>query len=252
VIETIEGKRGLRWFKDVGKTKNGHSVVLKLVFNRVSILLGGDLNTLSEHLLLEAHTNLPYPGASDVAGEEAMIEAARKVFECDIAKACHHGAADFSDRFLKSINPIATVVSSGDEESYAHPRPDALGAYGICGRGLRPLLFSTELARSSAERIKYPARFRAKIAEIMNDFAEANVAGDEKKIDTARARFNKEMLNVERSVSTYGAINVRTDGERVLIAYKIEKPRSKGEKWDLYKLEPGADGKLRHVPKKYD
>ena len=49
------------------------------------------------------------------------------------------------------INASATVVSSGDYESHSHPRPDALGAFGKHGRGERPLIFSTELARSTRE-----------------------------------------------------------------------------------------------------
>src|SRR5215207_5961693 len=72
----------------------------------------------------------------------------RETFEADVAKACHHGSADFTDLFLRAVNPTAAIVSSGDNESYAHPRPDALGAFGKCGRGSRPLIFSTELARS--------------------------------------------------------------------------------------------------------
>ena len=68
-----------------------------------------------------------------------------------IAKACHHGSADTLLPFMKSINPTATVVSSGDDEPHAHPRADALGAIAKCGRGNRPLILSTELARSSKD-----------------------------------------------------------------------------------------------------
>jgi hypothetical protein len=34
VAEKVGSKRALRWFGDVGKTKNGHSVVLKLKYDR--------------------------------------------------------------------------------------------------------------------------------------------------------------------------------------------------------------------------
>lgn len=57
-----------------------------------------------------------------------------------MAKACHHGSGDFRDDFLAGINALVTIISSGDNESYAHPRPDTLGAMGKAGRGTRPLI----------------------------------------------------------------------------------------------------------------
>ena len=93
---------------------------------------------------------------------DLVITKTRGVFQCDIAKACHHGASDVLDSFLKAINPIATVISSGDQESHSHPRPDALGAFGKASRGHRPLIFSTELARSSNE-FSYPIKSYEKL-----------------------------------------------------------------------------------------
>lgn len=119
------------WFKDDAHTSNGHSVVLKLHFGNKSILLGGDLNTLAENHLMDYYNNLNV-----------------NPFESDIAKSCHHGSSDFSVDFLDLIKPYGTVISSGDNESYAHPRADAIGCAGKYSRGERPLVLSTELARS--------------------------------------------------------------------------------------------------------
>jgi hypothetical protein len=49
---------------------------------------------------------------------------------------------------MQKVNPYATVISSGDNESFAHPRADAIGCAGKYSRGSRPLVYSTELARS--------------------------------------------------------------------------------------------------------
>jgi hypothetical protein len=65
------------------------------------------------------------------------------------------------------VDATVTVLSSGDNEPYSHPRPDALGALGKHGRGLRPLIFSTELARSAKENIKHPYQLRAKIKKLV-------------------------------------------------------------------------------------
>jgi len=54
----------LRWFggsSETGPTKNGHSVVLRLRYGNLKMLLGGDLNIPSEKLLLGHHTELPIP-----------------------------------------------------------------------------------------------------------------------------------------------------------------------------------------------
>ncbi len=232
VIEPdTSGDPRLRWFGDVGKTKNGHSVVLRLQYKDVSVMLGGDLNIPSENLLMGHHTGLESPPAE--ADKEKLVKAARKVFECDIAKACHHGSADFSDLFLRSVNPIATVISSGDDEPHSHPRAESLGGIGRHSRGDRPLIFSTELARSAPETIKHPFVLKKEIEELRKQIRETTDADKKQK---AEGKLDKLLAGVlDRSVAVYGAINLRTDGDRVVIAQKIERPGGKDKKWDIYK-----------------
>jgi beta-lactamase superfamily II metal-dependent hydrolase len=242
VSELVAGKPALRWLGDPGKTKNGHSVVLRLIFGKVSIFLGGDLNTESCWLLMEAHTGLSATPQSAEA-EDGLIRAARNVFGCDIAKACHHGSADVFLPFMKAIQPVATVVSSGDDEPHAHPRADALGAIGRCGRGERPLIFSTELSRSAKDTVKQPTILRNKLAELAKAIDDADTP--EKKAK-AQAQFDAALMKLERSIAIYGAINLRCDGERVVMAYKIERPSPKKE-WDIYVLEQhGTNGPLAY------
>lgn len=227
ITETIDGAPAFKVFGKKGPTKNGHSVVVKLRYGNVSMLLGGDLNIPAEEYLLEQY------GAADDPDK------ARDVFRADVAKACHHGSADLSLDFLKAVDAIATIVSSGDDEPHCHPRPDALGAFGRHGRGERPLIFSTELARSAPERIKDPKLLRKKVAELV---ARLGTEDDEEKRKKIVADIDKA-VDLDRSVAVYGMINVRTDGERVVIAQKLEQPRSlTGERWDIHRLEPGANG----------
>jgi len=124
------GKIQFDWFEDSSRTCNGHSLVIRLDYLGKSLLLSGDLNTLSEKHLLKAYNGNP--------------------FKVDVAKACHHGSSDFTVDFLKKTMPFATVISSGDNESHAHPRADAIGCAGKYSRSKRPMVFSTELARSYA------------------------------------------------------------------------------------------------------
>jgi len=241
----MEGTPRLRWFGNVAKTKNGHSIILRLRYGRTSILLGGDLNIPAEHFLLSHYAGLECPPKTSEI-ENQLIESARRTFESEVTKSCHHGSGDFTDLFLDAINPLATVISSGDEESYSHPRSDALGAIGRHSRSGRPLIFSTELARSAKEIIKHPAVLREKAKELEKAVEEAKDEDAKKK---AKAKYDEFVeKQFQRSIAVYGAINLRTDGNDVVIAQKIESPRSKDKKWDIYALKRDPSGVLRYEP----
>ena len=179
------------------KTKNGHSIVFQLRYGNLKMILGGDLNAESQDYLAQFYSGIP-TRMSDLEKDlkkirqklskkenlslkeieklnqeldektklqQLIISKTRGKFGTDIAKACHHGSSDVLDSFLHSIHPLATIISSGDDESHSHPRPDALGAYGKSSRGERPLIFSTELARSTHE-FSYPIKFYNVLEEV--------------------------------------------------------------------------------------
>jgi beta-lactamase superfamily II metal-dependent hydrolase len=231
-VRRLGDKLCLPEFSSVAQTKNGHSVVLRLRYGSVSVLLGGDLNAAAEKHLIAHHTN----GAQDPTA------AARAAFGVDIAKVCHHGSADFRDDFLEYEHPAAWVVSSGDDEPYAHPRPDTLGALGRHGRGERPLIFSTELARSPRETAHRPESIRAAHAgEIERGAAEIQSSG------RSGLEESGALADYQRSIAVYGMVTVRTDGTKALISTKLERPGPGGQQWDYYRLEPNPDGVLQRV-----
>jgi len=244
VPQTHQGKLYLRWLGNVGKTKNGNSIMLRIKYNDVSVLLGGDLNSEAEYYLLNHYTGMQSPPETDE--EEKYIEKARKSFESDVGKSCHHGSSDFTEFLLQSINPAATVISSGDNESYSHPRADALGTIGRFSRGIRPLIFSTELARSTKENIKNPYTLREEAKKLGKEVAEAESREEKQK---AQEALNNLISKIDRSIAVYGAINLRTDGRDVVIAQKIENPRQLDKKWDIYVLKRQKDGQLQYQSK---
>ncbi|MFD1257040.1 ComEC/Rec2 family competence protein [Mucilaginibacter terrae] len=238
VTEQVDGKKALRYFnKNDGEAKNGHSVIVQLIMGKVKILLGGDLNDASEEYLAEHYTGYNPKKITTEAEREDMISKGREVFESDVLKSCHHGSHKFIDDFLSFFNPVATVISSGDNESHTHPRPDTLGAIGKHSRGKRPLIFSTELARSAKEKLTVNDK---DIAELYKLIEERKVAADDDKpgLDKKIAAIK---YNMERVIAVYGMINVRTDGEKVIIAQKKEE---RGGGFIIYELHPGLDGKL--------
>jgi hypothetical protein len=221
-----------------GQTKNGHSVVLKLDFRDFRVIFSGDLNLAAERFLLMQHAAVGgWP--ADAAGREAMMAAARPVFRSEVLKVCHHGSADVTDEFLEAVEPAAFVISSGDEEGHVHPRPDLLGRLGRKGRGTSPVLLSTELQRST--RAREDERL---VSQLKRDIA-AQVAGAttarEKKIDDAIKALSRSNVDVD------GAIYVKTDGQRLIAAFKKES-RSDTDKWFYFEYRV-ADGKLLLEPR---
>ncbi|MFJ4375788.1 ComEC/Rec2 family competence protein [Pseudomonas japonica] len=227
-----DGQRGLpKLGSDTGISKNGHSVVLLLRYGSLRFLLGGDLNVPAELHLLRQKTQREAPAASDAAAQwDAYLQEARRHFGADIAKSCHHGSADFSTTFLRAIDATATVISSGDEEPYCHPRPETLGALGRYGRGERPCIFSTELMRSSPEFKSFNLRSSEQVKALI---AELETASDQRKPQIAR-EIDSLLSAKERIVATYGMITLRSDGERVLIAQKLERPGGAGVEFDMH------------------
>ena len=60
----------------------------------------------------------------------------------------------------------------------------------------------------------------------------------------------RRLRNSNRNVTVYGAINLLSDGKKVVTAYRLEENRTIGSKlteWDIYRLEPDASGQLSYV-----
>ncbi|WP_077961250.1 ComEC/Rec2 family competence protein [Ensifer adhaerens] len=214
---TIDGKPALADFGADSKTTNGNSVVLRIDYGRSRILLTGDLNKVSQQLLMEIHSGH------------------RMEFQCDVAKACHHGSEDVSYAFLQAMTPAATVICSGDGEGHDHPKPRIVAASGVTGYRtverdeiLTPLVYSTELARSVS--IGKPTSLAIKSEAIAG--ASEDVEIDAARLQQVTVHFTETKpgaLNPERKQKPmsrvpvvagliYGLVNIRTDGETILCA----------------------------------
>jgi beta-lactamase superfamily II metal-dependent hydrolase len=224
VLESLQsGSVGFRKFNDSdSETVNGHSVVLLITYGNARILLSGDLNAAAQRLLMSM-----YP-----AGELAA----------DVLKGCHHGSDDVDMQFLAAVGARATVISSGDNESYSHPRPMLVGACGRYGRRSKtrkgtiqtPLIYSTEIARSVALGFAKEARFRQQAADPFTDIKPSNVSVKAENWTEFRS------LDKKAPVSTklvYGLVNVRTDGAQILCGTLKES----GNTFDLRTFLAGAD-----------
>jgi beta-lactamase superfamily II metal-dependent hydrolase len=238
VPEGTAAQPKLRWFgdkigstsRDAGKTKNGHSVILKLTVGKLDVLFGGDLNRPSEDYLLRHYSGI---AANQPLSAAVAVAAAR--LGADVMKCCHHGAADVTDEFIRAVNPFAYVVSSGDEEHYAHPRPDLLGRLGKLGRGSAPLILCTEILRSTREKGRQEDfnKLRALDAKV-----DSLPAGPDKKMAQDERKALQEHIR-RRNVGVYGAITVRSDGAHMEISFRLEAPNGT-QLWQVYALHHDA------------
>ena len=240
VTEKKNRKTALRYFNNNGETKNGHSVIVQLKYKNVKVLLGGDTNNVAEAYLSEHYTGFN-PNTVDEKDRQEMIEKGQEVFQTDVLKSCHHGSHKFLDDFLSFFNPVATVISSGDNETHTHPRPETLGAIGKHSRGIRPLIFSTELARSAKEKTELKEKDILELATLYKKRKGASVL-ERKKINS---KIDRMKYQIQRNIAVYGMINVRTDGDKVIIAQKKE---AKGAGFIIYELHPNEEGELEFKP----
>ncbi|MCB8980790.1 MAG: hypothetical protein H6657_25550 [Ardenticatenaceae bacterium] len=235
VEKTLTGKPRLRKIGDYGETKNGHSVILRLQYSKIKVLFGGDLNEDAEKFLLTQYAGLNSFPAKGSDEYEAMKQAVSVWFAADVMKVCHHGSEKVTDAFMETVHPTAFVISSGDKEGYVHPRPDLLGRLGRIGRGEAPVLLSTELQRSTREKEdeKLVARLKREINKLPNN----NTPERRKHIDEMIGELAKTNIDV------YGSIYVKTDGERLIAAFKKESA-SETEKWFYFEYMLDNNGIL--------
>lgn len=231
--EVADGALALREFGNTprsrtfnaGKTKNGHSVILKLNYGGLRILFGGDLNRPSENYLLRHY--------GEVDARAPLSDAVTKASErlaADILKCCHHGSADVTDEFLQAVNPFGVVVSSGDQESHVHPRPEILGLLGKQGRGSRPIILCTEILRSTPEAMKLSPTEKEEHSGLLANFAAADGPHGRRAAEKEIHDFWEYKLR--RLVAVYGAINIRTDGRKLVVAFRKEVGG-----WQLYEYD---------------
>lgn len=224
VEKSAGGKPALPYLlSDDSQSTNGNSIVLRLDYGGARLVLTGDLNTASQALLLQRHAGEP------------------DAFACDVVKSCHHGSGDCSLKFLQAVNAGATVISSGDAESHAHPRPEIVAASACTGhivpsaddKLITPLIYSTEISRShrlgrivslagpgigaNPDLTKYKADYRETTSGALQPRkGQVNLAG----------RYLVAGL-------IYGLVNVRTDGETILCATMDET----GKGWVINKFK---------------
>ena len=193
-----------RWLRNKAHTINGHSLVFRLTHGSVRTFFSGDLNEVGSEELL------------------ALPNAALG-FNSHVFKSPHHGSHEFSETLFQAVNPMITVVSSGEIPDHGHPRASFLAAVGRSSRaGADPLLFSTAVATLFADADDAPATGAAAGATTAAEmtFDDLSFATSAENAE-ARRRFKKLLP---------GIINVRSDGSRLFAFRRVQQ----GYAWESY------------------
>jgi beta-lactamase superfamily II metal-dependent hydrolase len=188
-------------------TINGHSVVLKIKYGNVSFLFPGDLNEQSEDTLTAEHKN-----------NNINLKA-------EIFKVPHHGSKEFKSRFIEAVNPLVSVISSGDENAkkeYIHPRATLVAALGKYSREEMPVIFVTELV--------------AFFNTVGNTIPEYHHKSDGEWVEVKKKK--PEFYAFKRTA--FGIVKVRTNGKRLLVYTNSGQDKMK----EAYAYEIEADGKV--------
>lgn len=223
---TLNGKPALKHLGSDSQNTNGNSILLRLDYNKTRILLTGDLNQKSQQYILES------------------LSGSKQELAADITKACHHGSDDCSFEFLQNVQAAATIISSGDDETHAHPRPNIVAASGVTGfrkveadELITPLVYSTEISRSyrlgdpfKVSEAKYKTD-SGTIAVSLTDEVTTKVTFMHTTSGALKAKEKTKSLEQLKVVDgiVYGLVNVRTDGNRILCATMNEGK----SKWEI-------------------
>lgn len=194
-LDVVNGQPVFRWLKNGSHTINGHSVVLRLNYDRVSVLFSGDLNV---------------EGAKHLLAEPTLVAK----MDAHVFKAPHHGSHEFHRPLLEAIRPQISVISSGDAPDHGHPRAVFVGGVGSASRSTSPLVFSTEIAATFVEAGQEIDREEDTSLE-NEDFRTTEVNAK------ARRLFKRRL---------HGMINVRSNGQELYAARRV----AAGYWWESY------------------
>jgi hypothetical protein len=230
IEHVMNGKNTLKDFGGDSQNSNGNSILLRMDYGRAKILLTGDLNKKSQQYILN------------------KLSGNRQELAADVVKACHHGSDDCSFEFMETIRASANVISSGDDESHSHPRPNIVATCGITGHKkiqddelVTPLVYSTEISRS----IKIGDPFKVECKKFIHNGVEFDLSLEtEPDIKVSYTRIasgglapsiklkSLDRLKVIDGI-VYGLVNVRTDGNKILCA-TLNEGKSK---WEIKSFE---------------
>jgi competence protein ComEC len=116
---------------------NDGSIVAKLSYGKISVMLTGDSTTNTEKIIIE--------------------ETPEDQLKSTVLKVGHHGSrTSTSDEFVKAVSPAFALISSGKDNNYGHPHKDVLDTLSFFSSKIfRTDLLGTIILKSDGENSKF-------------------------------------------------------------------------------------------------
>jgi len=121
-------------------TSNDGSVVARLSYGKISVMLTGDATTLTEKIILGEYS--------------------KAALASTILKVGHHGSrTSTSAEFGKAVSPVYALISDGKDNNYGHPHQDTLNTLASFGAKIfRTDLLGTIIVKSDGENEMFSFR----------------------------------------------------------------------------------------------
>ena len=121
-------------------TSNDGSVVARLSYGKISVMLTGDATTLTEKIILGEYS--------------------KAALASTILKVGHHGSrTSTSAEFGKAVSPVYALISDGKDNNYGHPHQDTLNTLASFGAKIfRTDLLGTIIMKSDGENEMFSFR----------------------------------------------------------------------------------------------
>src|SRR3989344_5754827 len=116
---------------------NEGSIVAKLSYKNISVMLTGDATSKTEEIILDSYS--------------------KGALASSILKVPHHGSRTFSlTAFVEAASPTYALISNGKDNNYGHPHPDTLETLSKFGaKILRTDLLGTIIMKSQGENATF-------------------------------------------------------------------------------------------------
>jgi competence protein ComEC len=118
-------------------TTNDGSVVARLSYGKISVMLEGDATAETERIILE--------------------ENLKEKLKSQVLKVAHHGShTSTSPLFVEAVAPLYALISDGKNNKYGHPHEDTLSTLSAFGTEIfRTDLFGSIIMKSDGEEIEF-------------------------------------------------------------------------------------------------
>ena len=116
---------------------NDGSIVMKLSYGKISIMLTGDSTARTEKIVLD--------------------EFSERALKSTVLKVPHHGSRTSSSApFVQAISPDYALISNGENNKYGHPHQETLDTLTQLGAEIfRTDLLGTIILKSDGENIEF-------------------------------------------------------------------------------------------------